>query len=229
MSSYFRNIAHVSQSLLKGLQLTFGHLRRRQRREPMSITDPEYFRQQGRNVTIQYPAEKIPVPDTGRHRLYMETEDCIGCDKCANVCPVDCITIEKIKATDDLGTTSDGSKKKFYLPTFDIDMAKCMYCGLCTVVCPTECLVMTKSYDYSVYDRDNLVFHFGNLSPEEAEQKQRELDEFEAAKKAAKQKAAQQKKAQQQQNSGQADATRTKPSGDRSASESSEGGESSSS
>ena len=85
-----------------------------------------------------------------------------------------------------MGLTSDGSKKKFRLPTFDIDMAKCCYCGLCTVVCPTECIIMTKAYDYSEYDRENFIYHFGNLSPEQTLVKQAELNELEVARKAAK-------------------------------------------
>lgn len=152
----------------------------------MAASQMGYFDHAPGRVTIQYPQERLAVPDVGRYRLYMETEDCIGCDQCARICPVDCITIEKIKAVDDLGLTSDGSKKKFYLPTFDIDMAKCCYCGLCTVVCPTECLTMTKSYDFAEYDRENFLYHFGNLSPIQAQAKQAELNAFEAAKAAAK-------------------------------------------
>jgi len=177
----------VFGSITSGMWLTLAHFGRwRTRRKPMGIADNSYFSQPDGLVTIQYPREQIPVPDTGRYRLYMETDDCIGCDQCARICPVDCITIEKIKATDDLGLTSDGSKKKFWLPTFDIDMAKCCYCGLCTIVCPTECIIMTKAYDYSEFDRENFVYHFGNLNPEQALAKQAELNELEAARKAAK-------------------------------------------
>jgi formate hydrogenlyase subunit 6/NADH:ubiquinone oxidoreductase subunit I len=104
----------------------------------------------------------------------METDDCIVCDKCVRICPVDCITIESFKAVDDLGTTSSGASKKIELPVFDIDMAKCCFCGLCTTVCPTECLTMTKVYDYATTDRDQLLYHFGNLSPkQEIEKRER--------------------------------------------------------
>jgi len=172
---------------LKGLGLTFTHLKwATKRRKPKGVNSQNYFEQQNGLVTIQYPKETIPVPDVGRYLLYMETEDCIGCDQCARICPVDCITIEKIKAPDVIGVTSDGTKKRFYLPTFDIDMAKCCYCGLCTIVCPTECLFMTPIYAIADYDRETFLLHFGNLSPEEARQKQAEFDAIEAEKKAAK-------------------------------------------
>jgi NADH-quinone oxidoreductase subunit I len=182
------HLPFVVKSLLAGMLLGLKHLRKLfVRRKPVSIQNPAYFQQPSQAlVTIQYPQEQIPVPNNGRYRLYMETEDCIGCDQCARICPVDCIDIVKIKATDVIGTTSDGSKKRFWLPVFDIDMAKCCYCGLCTVVCPTECLIMTKSYDFAETDRQSFIYHYGNLTPEQAAVKQAELAAFEAAKKAAK-------------------------------------------
>jgi formate hydrogenlyase subunit 6/NADH:ubiquinone oxidoreductase subunit I len=183
---YFKAIIVAAATLLKGLGLTGRHMRQQKRRQPMSVANPGYFKQPDGPVTILYPREAIPVPDTGRYRLFMETPDCIGCDQCARVCPVDCIDIVKIKAVEDLGLTTDGSKKRFWLPVFDIDMAKCCFCGLCTVVCPTECLTMTKNYDYATQDRQDFIFHFGNLKPEEALEKQAELAAFEAAKTAAK-------------------------------------------
>lgn len=184
---YWQDLRTGVTSIAAGLRLTGRHFRQTKRRPVLSIQDPAYFQQQDGPVTIQYPQEVIPVPDVGRYRLYMETEDCIGCDQCARICPVDCIDIVKIKSVEELGTTSDGSKKRFWLPVFDIDMAKCCYCGLCTTVCPTECLIMTKNYDYSEYDRADFVFHFGNLSPAQAQEKEAELAAFEAAKEAAKQ------------------------------------------
>jgi len=184
--SYWAALAEGIASVRKGLSLTYQHQRKRgTRRSPQAISEPGYFTDQPSRgqVTIQYPQEQLPVPDTGRYRLYMETPDCIGCDQCARICPVDCITIEKVKAVDELPPAADGTKVKFYLPTFDIDMAKCCYCGLCTVVCPTECLIMTKSYEFSTPNREELIFHFGNLTPEEAQQKQADWDAHEAEQK----------------------------------------------
>lgn len=190
--SYIKSISHGLKSSWKGLRSTFRHLKKGYRtRTPIGIEEDNYFLEAserangkiGGNVTIQYPKEKIPVPDVGRYRLHMETDDCIVCDKCARICPVDCIEIESFKAVDDLGYTSDGSKKRLELPVFDIDMAKCCFCGLCTTVCPTECLTMTKVYDYSEFDRKEFVYHFGGLSPEEAATKRKASEELQLAKK----------------------------------------------
>jgi formate hydrogenlyase subunit 6/NADH:ubiquinone oxidoreductase subunit I len=186
--SYLRSVVASLAAMAKGMRLSGRHfVKGHKRAVPLGIADPDYFKQDQGPITIQYPMQKVPVPDTGRYRLFMETDDCIACDKCARICPVDCITIESFRADGDLGKTSDGTVKRLHLPVFDIDMGKCMYCGLCTTVCPTECLFMTPVYDFSEFDRDNLVYHFGAYSPEE-EGRIRSLTEAAiAAKKAAKQ------------------------------------------
>lgn len=171
-SSYFGNILEGIKSSWIGLKLSLKHFKQAsQKHLPTNVDNPDYFKQSTGVVTLQYPYEAIPVPDNGRYRLHNEMDDCIVCDKCAKVCPVDCIDIEPIKATEQVGTTSDGSPIRLYAAKFDIDMAKCCYCGLCTTVCPTECLTMTKSYDYSETDVSNMNYHFANLSPQVAQEK----------------------------------------------------------
>ena len=96
--------------------------------------------------------EQIPIPDHGRYQLHNEIDDCIVCDKCAKICPVDCIDIEPVRSPEVFGQTSDGTPLRIHAAKFDIDMAKCCFCGLCTVVCPTECLTMTKEFDFSTTD-----------------------------------------------------------------------------
>lgn len=149
------------------MRLTWKHLNKARLQPPVPVQQQGYLRPEG-SVTLAYPTHKPFVPETGRYRLHMETEDCIVCDKCARICPVNCIEIESIKSSDDLGLTSDGSRKRLHLARFDIDMAQCCYCGLCTTVCPTECLTMTRVFDFPETDRSRFIYHFGALSPEEA-------------------------------------------------------------
>jgi len=186
-STYRTSFIIVVGSLLRALFLAWKHFKSAFRRHKiLNIEDPAYFKQTGGVVTTLYPYESIPVPDNGRYRLHNEMEDCIVCDLCAKVCPVDCIAIDPIKSTVEIGKTSDGSTRRIYAATFDIDMAKCCYCGLCTTVCPTESLTMTKAYDYSEFDIRNMVYHFADLSPEESVVKRKEWDEAQLAKQAAK-------------------------------------------
>jgi formate hydrogenlyase subunit 6/NADH:ubiquinone oxidoreductase subunit I len=164
--SYWGNIIYVTRSLWSGLRITFNHiLKARKSKKPLSIQDDAYFNQPNGIATIQYPHETLPVPDTGRYQLHNEIDDCIVCDKCVKICPVDCITIEPIRATEEIGRTSDGTPKRIYAARFDIDMGKCCFCGLCTTVCPTECLTMTKTYDFSVFDIREHNFEFAEMTP----------------------------------------------------------------
>ena len=187
LSTYFKNIAEGITTTLTGMRLTFRHLlNARKQFLPGDVRNKDYFRNPDGRVTIQYPLEAIPIPDHGRYRLHNEMDDCIVCDKCAKVCPVDCIDIEPIKAVEEVGKASDGSPIRLYAARFDIDMAKCCYCGLCTTVCPTECLTMTKTFDYSELDVRDMIYHYANLSPAEAQEKQQLLEQFQKEKEAQK-------------------------------------------
>jgi NADH-quinone oxidoreductase subunit I len=177
MKGYFRDMKDAAQSLTIGLGLTLRHLFQK-------------------TVTLQYPDEKWELPPMAKGQLHNVIEDCIGCDQCANVCPVDCIYIETIKAPSDvdLGKTSTGNPKRLYVLRFDIDMAKCCYCALCTVPCPTECLVMTNSYENSVYDRKDLIYHYAEYTPQRAKKLKAEAEAKNAAEAEAKKRALAEKK-----------------------------------
>ena len=185
--SYFRNIKAAILTSLGGLKLTLRHLwQAREQRKPVGIENSAYFEQKTGLVTLKYPYESLPVPDNGRYRLHNEIDDCIVCDKCAKICPVDCIEIEPVRAVEPIGTTSDGTSKRIYAAKFDIDMAKCCFCGLCTTVCPTECLTMTKAYDFSEYDVKDHNYSFAEMTPLEILEKKKALEEFNARKAAQK-------------------------------------------
>lgn len=178
---YWNNIWLSIYTILVGMKITWSHLFKKK-------------------VTIQYPKVKPALPERARNRLYVNMDDCIGCDQCAKACPVNCITIETIKAlpTDDLGVTSTGNKKRLWVPTFDIDIAKCCYCALCVYPCPTDCIKMTDVYEFAEYERNNFIYHFGVMTPELIVQKQKEADDYQKeqdAKKAAAAVAAAAKKA----------------------------------
>ena len=191
--NYFKEIVEVFQSTRKGMALTWKHAwAARKQRTVHQIQDAGYFQQSEGIVTLEYPSLQIPTPVNGRYQLHNEMDDCIVCDKCVKVCPVDCIDIEPIKATGLVGHASDGSPIRLYAAKFDIDMSKCCFCGLCTTVCPTECLTMTSEYDFSVFDVKEHNFAFANLTAEEADEKRRLYEQFVAEKAAMKEVASQQ-------------------------------------
>ncbi|MBZ0181815.1 MAG: NADH-quinone oxidoreductase subunit I [Melioribacteraceae bacterium] len=169
MKEYLKNTWLGIWTVFVGMKITFKHL----------FTP---------SVTIQYPDVKVALPDRVRNRLYVNMDDCIGCDQCARACPVECIEIETVKSlpTEDLGKTSNGKKKALWVTTFNIDIAKCCYCQLCVFPCPTECIYMTDSYEFSEYDRNDLVYKFATLTSAEVEEKKANFEEFQAQKEAEK-------------------------------------------
>jgi NADH-quinone oxidoreductase subunit I len=178
MAQYFKNIYNALATIAIGMKITLKH----------------FFLP---NVTIQYPEVKPKLPERERNRLYVNIDDCIGCDQCSRACPVACISIETVKGipTDDLGKTSAGKKKALWVTKFDIDFAKCCYCQLCVFPCPSECIYMTDVYEYSEYNRADLLYHFSNMTPEEIETKKLNFEKAEAEKAALKAAALQQEAA----------------------------------
>jgi NADH-quinone oxidoreductase subunit I len=171
IGTYFHDIFHSLYTVVVGMKITIKHL----------FT---------RSATVQYPTVKMKIPERARNRLYVNIDDCIGCDQCSMACPVDCISIETTKSTPDvdLGLTSKNTKKRLYVTRFDIDIAKCCYCGLCVWPCPTECIVMTDVYEFSEYDRKNLIYSFSNMTAEEitaAKERLLKYDNEQAANKVA--------------------------------------------
>ena len=169
MRDYIFNFWQGLYTILVGMKVTFKHL-----------FVPA--------VTIQYPTVKPQLPERERNRLYVNMDDCIGCDQCSRACPVSCIEIETTKSLpgEDLGKTSNGKKKALWVTNFTIDFAKCCYCQLCVFPCPTECIYMTDTYEFSEFQRENLVYDFVTLLPEERLQKKKNFEEMQAKKEAEK-------------------------------------------
>lgn len=105
--------------------------------------------------TVQYPEEKVPVPEEFRYipfLLYEEGENgerqdrCTSCGICPKVCPPQCIWIVRTK--DPKTGRPVPEPKEFFI---DIDI--CMSCGLCAEYCPFDAIKMDHDYEIAVYDR----------------------------------------------------------------------------
>ena len=105
--------------------------------------------------TIQYPEEKLPVPEEFRFIPFLvydvdengEKHDrCTSCGICAKVCPPQCIWIVR---TNDPQTGRPVPEPH----AFFIDVDICMNCGFCAEYCPFDAIKMDHDYELSVYDR----------------------------------------------------------------------------
>lgn len=105
--------------------------------------------------TVQYPEEKIPVPEEFRFipfLVYEEDKDgkqvhrCTSCGICSKVCPPQCIWITR--STDPKTGRPVPEPAEFYI---DIDI--CMNCGFCAEFCPFDAIKMDHDYEIAVYDR----------------------------------------------------------------------------
>jgi len=109
--------------------------------------------------TVQYPEEKIPVPEEFRFIPFLVFEEkdgvkeyrCTSCGICAKVCPPQCIWI--VRSTDPNTGRPIPDPAEFYIDT-DI----CMNCGLCAEYCPFDAIKMDHDYELAVYDRKYNVF-----------------------------------------------------------------------
>lgn len=181
-SGYWSSLTETIGSVFSGLRLTAAHIKKSGKpineTARLNITDSGYFKSQDGLTTIRYPHEQLPVPENGRYKLHNEIDDCIVCDKCVKVCPVNCITIDAVRAPEEFGKTSDGTAKRIHAARFDIDMSKCCFCGLCTTVCPTECLTMTPEYAFSSFDIRDHNFKFSEMTEQEIEARKKEWEVY---------------------------------------------------
>jgi NADH-quinone oxidoreductase subunit I len=105
--------------------------------------------------TVQYPEEKMPVPEEFRYIPFLvyevdengEKHDrCTSCGICAKVCPPQCIWI--VRTNDPKTGRPIPEPEQFFI---DVDI--CMNCGFCAEYCPFDAIKMDHDYELSVYNR----------------------------------------------------------------------------
>ena len=98
----------------------------------MSVISEMFHNLFSKPVTILYPKEKVPVPGAFRGRISLHDDTCIGCSKCAVVCPAHVITM-----VDNVREVEFKGKKLIRKRTPRVKLYKCIRCGLCERHCPT--------------------------------------------------------------------------------------------
>jgi NADH-quinone oxidoreductase subunit I len=118
-----------------------------------------------RLVTVQYPEERVQVPENSRTFPFLVYDDakdpvgtmrCVACKICETECPPQCIYI--VMDRDEKGKPRQRPK------VFDIDISVCMQCQICVEVCPFDAIKMDNDYEKSQYGRfDDLIEHLPDL------------------------------------------------------------------
>jgi len=156
----------MGTGILKGLRVTLKHFVDTFV-DDMKYAGNKYFNQDtfeerqglsGKGIyTVQYPEEKIAVPERFRFVPFLVVNDyddpvapgddwCTSCGICAKVCPPQCIWI--VRGEDPETGRPVPQPEAFYI---DIDI--CMNCGFCAEFCPFDAIKMDHDYELASYDR----------------------------------------------------------------------------
>jgi NADH-quinone oxidoreductase subunit I len=141
--------------------------------------------------TVQYPEEKLPVPEEFRFIPFLIYEDkegkieyrCTSCGICAKVCPPQCIWI--VRSSDPSTGRPIPDPAEFFI---DIDI--CMNCGFCAEYCPFDAIKMDHDYELAsyirqknnIYDKARLgkpISYYASVRPDNYEREETERREAE--------------------------------------------------
>lgn len=97
-------------------------------------------------VTTKYPFEPHTPPDGFRGKPEFNTDKCVGCGACAEVCPSLSIAVLDMPEADPP------------LRRLELRYDKCVFCGQCELNCTTEEGVqLSKEFDLAGLDRSGFV------------------------------------------------------------------------
>lgn len=135
-----RKLVNAIKNLFIGLITTAKHLPRKE-------------------VTIQYPDERWPMPERSRGIVVLLSDketgelNCTTCLLCERACPSAAIKIVYEK----------DEKKKRHLKDFIVDNSLCCFCGLCEEACNFAALKMAGKYEFATWNKEDLIWHTDKL------------------------------------------------------------------
>ncbi len=103
-------------------------------------------------ITLQYPHEKLELPERARWAVQMKREDdgshrCTACLACEKACPDFIIDI----------SVTTGEDRSKHIDRWRYEIGACMMCGLCVEACPFDALEMGHDYELACIDPGDLT------------------------------------------------------------------------
>lgn len=140
----------LGQGLIKGLGVIWHHWGKSwtKKLEKMSDTDGIF--------TVQYPEERLELPEAYRNMPILLYDDdtghelCTSCFQCERICPPQVIHIKQAKHP-------ETGKPIPVAEEFIIEYDACMSCGFCAEVCPFDSIKMDHVYELSTWDHPSLT------------------------------------------------------------------------
>jgi NADH-quinone oxidoreductase subunit I len=113
--------------------------------------------------TVQYPEERLELPEAFRNFPILLYDDatgqelCTSCFQCERICPPQ--VIHMTQATD-----SATGKAVPAVDEFIIEYDACMSCGLCAEVCPFDAIKMDHEFELSTSDHSSMTVNKAGLN-----------------------------------------------------------------
>jgi NADH-quinone oxidoreductase subunit I len=147
------------QGMLAGLGVVFKHFRDALTKK---LDNPS---QTSGVFTIEYPEERMQLPEAFRNFPVLLYEDatgqelCTSCFQCERICPPQVIHITQAK-------DPANGKAVPAVAEFMIEYDACMSCGLCAEVCPFDAIKMDQSFELATDQHGGLTIdHAGLMRP----------------------------------------------------------------
>ena len=139
------NRLRAGQGMWKGMRRVVAHFAKSFTTTVDSMDDTTGM------FTVQYPEERLVLPEAARNFPILLYDDatgqelCTSCFQCERVCPPQVIHIKQAK-------DPNTGKPVPAADEFIIEYDTCMSCGFCAEVCPFDAIKMDHAYELSTPD-----------------------------------------------------------------------------
>lgn len=143
---------YAGQGIIKGLAVIWSHWGKSWTKKLEHLSDIDGV------FTVEYPEERLVLPEASRNMPILLYEDatghelCTSCFQCERICPPQVIHIKQAKHPE-TGKPVPAAEE------FIIEYDACMGCGLCAEVCPFDSIKMDQAYELSTHDHPSLTVH----------------------------------------------------------------------